>query len=125
MSLEETATTPSGVSATLLLESVTAPTETSTPPAVTVKDDGDCSTSGVATTPPTSTTGCDGVSRLRESGDSGSGGIVDEVVVVTGTVDVVVGGTVVVVVVVVGGTVVVVVDVVVVDATTAETRSIV
>ena len=125
MSLEETATTPSGVSATLLLESVTAPTETSTPPAVTVKDDGDCSTSGVATTPPTSTTGCDGVSRLRESGDSGSGGIVDEVVVVTGTVDVVVGGTVVVVVVVVGGTVVVVVDVVVVDATTAETTSIV
>jgi len=90
-----------------LFEFVTAPTEISTPPTVTVKDDGDCTTSGVVATPPTRATGCVGFSRSRAPGDSGNGGTVDDVVVVTGSV--VVRGT---VVVVIGGMVVVVVDVV-------------
>ena len=125
---EGTGTTPPVVSATLLFEFVTAPTEIPTPPIVTVKDDGDCTTSGVATTPPTSPTGRAGISRSRELEDSGNGGIVDDVlggtvVVVAGTVDVddVLGGTVVVVAGtvdvddVLGGTVVVVAGTVDVD----------
>jgi hypothetical protein len=101
-----------------LFEFVTAPTEISTPPTVTVKDEGDCTTAGVVATPPTRATGCVGFSRSRAPGDSGNGGTVDDVVVVTGSV--VVRGT---VVVVVGGMVVVVVDVVdvVVALTAAET----
>jgi len=101
----------------LLFEFVTEPREISTPPAVTVKDEGDCTTSGVVATPPTSTTGCDGVSRLNELGDSGSGGIVVDVVVVTGTV-------VVVVVVLVVDVVLVVVVVVVGTTATATTRDV-
>jgi hypothetical protein len=67
----------------LFFEFVTAPTETSTPPTVIVKDEGDCTTSGVVATPPTSATGCVGFSRSKEFGDSGNRGIVDDVVVTT------------------------------------------
>jgi len=106
-----------------LFEFVTAPTEISTPPTVTVKDEGDCTTSGVVVTPPTRATGCVGFSRSRVLGDSGNGGTVDNGVV-TGSV--VVRGTVVVVLVVVVLVVVVLVVVVVVDVvvelTVAETE---
>jgi hypothetical protein len=121
LSSEETGTSPSGVSATLFLEFVTAPTETSTPPTVIVKDEGDCTTSGVATTPPTSATGCVGFSRSRAPAGAGNGGSVDDVVViicsvvVRGTIVVVLVVDVLVLIVLDAAVVVVVLDVVVLD----------